>query len=228
MSCEHVRRQLGVYRDLDRTERRAVARHLRGCERCRQHWQDEQAVRALVCAVPLLDPPRSLESRLLAIPAVARRPLLPRPAPWLMLAAASLLLGAATLVWGPSNVPSTARDTGQDGAAVAGNAVGAELAARDGGLSATAVARRVAPAVAPRVEFGEAIALAAAATATPRPARRRPVGGKVAPASMPNEPEGGAPGGVAAGFQAAAGAEPAAKQRHDRAGARHAHAHPHI
>lgn len=87
MNCECVDRLLGVYRELDRAERRAIAEHLRDCAACRTAWRDEQRVRAHLQAVPNLEPPRWLEARLLAIPSAAQPPV-----PWQVIGPALLAL----------------------------------------------------------------------------------------------------------------------------------------
>lgn len=68
MNCERVGGLLAVYRELDRSERRAVAEHLRRCETCRAAWRDEQYLVGLFASEADLAPPRALEARLLAIP----------------------------------------------------------------------------------------------------------------------------------------------------------------
>lgn len=68
MICDSVQRLMSVQRELDRAERRVVSAHLRTCQACRAAWRDELRVRALISAVPDLDPPRGLEARLLHIP----------------------------------------------------------------------------------------------------------------------------------------------------------------
>lgn len=194
MICERVRRQLGVYRELDRTERRAVARHLRNCDTCRQHWRDEQAVRALVGAVPVLDAPRGLERRLLAIPELAPRPVLSRPVPWLTLAVTSLLLGAATLAWESRGTPPSASLPPASQAAIGATETG----------PATAVARRLRP-PAPAAAASEDLLLAQAEPQAEPPTHRpRAAGGRSAPIAAPDEP----PLGPPAKPQPAAGAQP--------------------
>ena len=48
MNCRRVNLLLGVYRQLDRAERRMVDTHLRDCEACRQVWRDERRLRAVI------------------------------------------------------------------------------------------------------------------------------------------------------------------------------------
>lgn len=112
MNCERVRRQLGVYRELDRVERRALAQHLAGCPSCRAAWQEEQQARAVVAGVPRLEPPRGLEGRLLAIPATAGAARPAHPAlPWLAIAGLLLLLFGAGLVRKAPVGPGSTGDT---------------------------------------------------------------------------------------------------------------------
>jgi hypothetical protein len=109
VTCERVQRLFGIQRELDRGEQRYVALHLRHCETCRDAWQDEQRVLALVRGVPQLEPERSLEGRLLAIPTHSAPRAGPAwPLPHLAVALAVLVLGAAAL-----SLPGgfTARDT---------------------------------------------------------------------------------------------------------------------
>jgi hypothetical protein len=97
--CERVRRQLGVYRELDRVERRAVAQHLAACPSCRAAWQEEQQARAVIVGVPRLEPPRGLEGRLLAIPATAGTARPGHPVmPWFAVTGVLLLLFGAGFV----------------------------------------------------------------------------------------------------------------------------------
>jgi len=95
MSCTRIRRLIGVYRGLDRAERRMLATHLRGCEQCRSTWSAEQDLLRRVRAIPELDPPAGFEGRLLNIPAlVSTQPrtwLLPRLLPLVLLALGGLL-----------------------------------------------------------------------------------------------------------------------------------------
>jgi hypothetical protein len=179
MSCERVRRQLGVYRELDRIDRRAVDQHLRACEGCRTQWQDEQRVRSLVRSVPLLDVPRGLEGRLLAIPA-APPPRLgpPRLVPWLLLATASLLAGGLMVVSrGPGSGgaqppgPMAAGLVAPIGQAAADERAG--LAA--GRPAATALLREHPPLDQAELRPAERVAFAAPPSAPRPPApRRRP------------------------------------------------------
>ena len=97
MVCERTQRLIGVYRELDRAERRMVNEHLRGCSACQSAWQDELRVRAHMRMDRMLEPSRGFESKLLAIPRHV-----PAPSPmttWLrgIGLALTALLGAALL-----------------------------------------------------------------------------------------------------------------------------------
>jgi hypothetical protein len=95
---------MAVHGELDRPERRAVAAHLRACDRCRLVWHQELRVKAVIAAIPDLEPPKGLEARLLRIPSTPPptpgpgfRPTLLGPAGGAALLAA-ITIGASILV----------------------------------------------------------------------------------------------------------------------------------
>ncbi len=117
MSCSRIRRLIGIYRELDRPERRMLAAHLRSCQRCQVAWRNEQELLRRVRAIPDLEPPAGLEGRLLRIPSLpAAQPrlrLLPRLLPLLLLVLGGLagLSGGAVILlgeapWGGAGQPA--------------------------------------------------------------------------------------------------------------------------
>jgi hypothetical protein len=193
VSCERVRRLLGVYGELDRPERRTIAQHLRDCAECRAHWAEELQVRALVHSVPVLEPPRGLQDRLLAIPSGPARGPGPRVAPWLTVAGAAILLG---LVTGVGQVTRSA-----DTASGVGGSVSVQAAL-------PTVVPRLAGPLRPTAAAGPTAPTDLAAPARPVAAARRAPGGRISagllpvpgsdPARTPTaEPRGAVPAGDA-------------------------------
>ena len=115
MSCTRIRRLIGVYRELDRAERRMLASHLRECESCRLTWQAEQRVLNRLRAIPELEPPPGLQRELLAIPAL----LAGRPRGWsLPKLLPILLLGLLGGLWTLAGVKTALFTDAPDSAAL--------------------------------------------------------------------------------------------------------------
>ncbi|MCB9175999.1 MAG: zf-HC2 domain-containing protein [Caldilineae bacterium] len=146
MTCARIRRLIGVYRELDRPERRMLAEHLQGCESCRLAWRAEQQVLARLRSIPVLDPPAGLEPQLLRIPSLAA----PRPRGWLlprMLPLALLALGGLLTLgdgWRPATPADRAAPAALDGPGDADRLAAADpSAAHPASLAASPAARPV-------------------------------------------------------------------------------------
>ena len=204
MTCARIRRLIGVYRELDRPERRMLAEHLQGCESCRLAWRAEQQVLARLRSIPVLDPPARLEPRLLRIPSLAApRPrgwLLPRLLPLALLALGGLLTlgdGRREASQAERAAPAELGRRGTPGLPAAADA----SAAREVSLAASAAARPVDR----QGRFALRTPEAARLTEAQAPAAARPASAPRPPAVRPrsiaglhggdNDPFGGAGGG---------------------------------
>lgn len=157
MNCAWIQRLIGVHGELDRPERRAVAAHLRACDDCQIAWRDETRVKAVIAAIPDLEPPPGLEARLLRIPSPppsAPPPSGPGIGPTLLgptggsALVAAVVIGASLLV-----APRFVRPHAQAAAPVAGEALaGAAVAGAPPPSVATIVTRNEVP----PLEFAQA------------------------------------------------------------------------
>jgi len=147
MNCPRVNRLLGVYSELDRSERRLVDAHVRACTACRQAWHDEVRIRSLIQRIDDWEPPPGLEARLRLAPTMV--PALPSgiagglAARLGMLAIAALAVTAVLGIAGREGLTIGGLAEGLAGRAGAGSAVTLESAgnARSPGTAPDAVPR---------------------------------------------------------------------------------------